>query len=220
MGPEDGDPEIASQSQLGGVITTGGGFSTYWATPSWQQSAVDDYFSGLSSKETPHDGYNPNGRGYPDVSLIGVWYEIYIQGVLTPIFGTSASSPVFAAMIALVNAKRAENGLPSVGFINPTLYQYGSVNSYFNDVTSGENNCIAYGDTSNPSGATCCVSGFYSTTGWDPVTGYGSVQFDNLYTLFADHMVTDDSGASSSSLSTAAMAGTVIGTLAGVVALL
>ena len=45
MGPNTNGPEIACQSQLGGVITTGGGFSTYFATPSWQAKAVSGYFN-------------------------------------------------------------------------------------------------------------------------------------------------------------------------------
>jgi tripeptidyl-peptidase-1 len=107
MGPETGDAEIACQSDLGGVITSGGGFSTYNPTPSWQKAAVKSYFQNLLSFIYPTDGYNPKGRGYPDVSLIGVWYEVFIQGELTPIFGTSASAPVFAAFISLANAARA-----------------------------------------------------------------------------------------------------------------
>ena len=38
---------ILLQSQLGGVITSGGGFSTVYPRPEWQDTAVDDYFSGL-----------------------------------------------------------------------------------------------------------------------------------------------------------------------------
>ena len=70
MGPESGTAEIACQSDVGGVITTGGGFSNAYGRPSWQTSAVNNYFSTVS---TPPDiGYSTTGRGYPDVSLIGV----------------------------------------------------------------------------------------------------------------------------------------------------
>jgi tripeptidyl-peptidase-1 len=80
MGPENDDPEIACQSQLGGVITSGGGFSTYYAQPSWQTNAVNTYFGTLPSSESPASGYNVMGRGYPDISLIGVAYEVVIGG--------------------------------------------------------------------------------------------------------------------------------------------
>ena len=59
---------------------TGGGFSTYNPTPSWQQSAVDGYFAGLTTAQIPTSGYNVHGRAYPDVSMIGVWYQIVAQG--------------------------------------------------------------------------------------------------------------------------------------------
>ena len=216
MGPEDGDPEIACQSQLGGVITTGGGFSTYYAQPSWQTDAVDAYFAGLSAGEQPSSGYNPNGRGIPDVSLIGVNYQVVIQGSLKTLFGTSASAPVFGAMLSVINAERARSNLSSVGFINPTLYGYGMNNSFgedggnfnpFQDVTSGHNKCAAY-TGSNPSNAVCCQSGFYAIAGWDPVTGWGSTGFPELAQMLAvevNYTITDggDGGSNDSTLSLA-----------------
>jgi tripeptidyl-peptidase-1 len=188
MGPEVGDPEIACQSQLGGIITTGGGFSTYFSAPSWQQSAISTYFSELSTQGLHLSaGYNPNGRGYPDVSLIGVEYQVVVGGAIASVFGTSCSSPVFAAMISLLNAKLAHSGHnTTLGFLNIALWsagrnstsnptKYGDV--AFNDITSGHNKCCA---NQLAAAATCCSSGFYATTGWDPVTGWGSIQFDNL----------------------------------------
>jgi hypothetical protein len=83
------------QSQDNGIITTGGGFSTYYSRPSWQSDAVTSYFAGLST--SPAAGYNVNGRGYPDVSLVAVKYQVVIAGSLSNIYGTSASAPVFAA---------------------------------------------------------------------------------------------------------------------------
>jgi hypothetical protein len=187
MGPESGDEEVACQSQLGGVITTGGGFSTYYAAPDWQTDAVAGYFAGLKSNQEPSDGYNPNGRAYPDISIIGVQYQVMVQGRLVSLFGTSASSPVLAAMISLVNAARQVNNMTSVGFLNPTLYAYGAPTntsvSPFNDVTSGDNKCLAY-NGANPSYAICCPSGFEATYGWDPVTGWGSITYPNLANMY------------------------------------
>jgi hypothetical protein len=189
MGPENGDPEIACQSQLGGVITTGGGFSTYNPTPSWQVDAVNAYFDALTASNTPTSGYNRNGRGYPDVSLIGVWYMTVVSGSEIPLFGTSASAPVFGAMISLINAARAKKNQSSVGFINPTLWAFSGATpgnphnltlfTAFQDVTSGINKCMAYAGQ-HYENAFCCDSGFTATVGWDPVTGLGSITLPNL----------------------------------------
>jgi tripeptidyl-peptidase-1 len=116
------DQEIACQSDRGGVITSGGGFSTTFAQPSWQTDVVTSYFDGLS--DSPQAGYNSKGRAYPDISLSGVWYPIVVGGTTGHVFGTSASAPVLAAFLSLINTKRMANGSTSVGFINPTLYSY------------------------------------------------------------------------------------------------
>lgn len=83
------------QSQLKGLITTGGGFSNHYPRPFWQDSAVNNYLSA----NTPFLGFNSAGRGYPDVSLLGVNYAVASNLTIeTGIYGTSASAPVFAAM--------------------------------------------------------------------------------------------------------------------------
>jgi tripeptidyl-peptidase-1 len=190
MGPESGDAEKACQSQEGGVITTGGGFSTFYATPDWQQAAVDGYFNGLSPDERPTSGYNRNGRGYPDISFIGTNYQVVLDGHTRNTYGTSASAPVFAAMLSVINAARIAANKTTVGFINPTLYAYGLPNTLgtdgtnfnpYTDVVSGHNKCTASGD---PSNAVCCAAGFHTEPGWDPVTGWGSARFPNLAQMF------------------------------------
>jgi len=194
MGPETGDHEVACESNKGGTITSGGGFSTYYPTPAWQKPAVNGYMSYLNSLQPsmrPSKGYNPNGRAYPDISLLGVNYQTVVQGQLVSLFGTSASAPVFAALISLINAARAEKNLTSVGFLNPTLYAYGASNTFgagntsfipYNDITVGSNKCQA---VSSSGVVSCCDSGFEATGGWDPVTGWGSVYFPRLAEVFA-----------------------------------
>ena len=88
---------------MGGVITSGGGFSNYNARPSWQTSAVTNYFAALGTNQ-PAPGYSISGRGYPDVSLLGVSYEVVMSGALQSVYGTSCSAPVFAAMGELSSA--------------------------------------------------------------------------------------------------------------------
>merc|ERR1711904_96851 len=170
-----GGSEIVCSSQTGGVITSGGGFSTKFEAPSWQKAAISSYFSTVSPQ--PVSGYSTSGRGYPDIAMAGHNYEVVIAGQLYSVSGTSASSPVVAAMASLVNAKLSANGGTSLGFINPTLYPAGARASSFNSITAGNNKCTA--------STTCCSQGFTATAGWDPVTGWGSVDYAKFESLFA-----------------------------------
>lgn len=95
--PSIGGSEIACQSQRGGVITSGGGFSSYYAVPPWQVAHQNQYLSGLATEPDP--GFNVNGRGLPDVSLVGVDYSVYLNGVITSVFGTSCSRYVISDRI-------------------------------------------------------------------------------------------------------------------------
>ena len=84
--------------------------------------------------------FNTAGRGYPDVSTYGSNYFVYIDGQLTRESGTSASTPVFAAMVTLWNDIRFTYGLPPMGFINPFLYQaWSTTPEAFNDIVTGNN---------------------------------------------------------------------------------
>ncbi|KAL6080160.1 Prokumamolisin, activation domain containing protein [Balamuthia mandrillaris] len=173
QGPEFGHPEIACMSNAGGLITTGGGFSIHFNRPSYQDQAVQTYFK-TAPNLPPLSKFNSKGRGYPDVALLGHNYVVVIGGQSYVLSGTSASSPVFAGMITLINDMRFNNGKGPLGFINPTLYQLGYQKSpAFNDVKIGENNCCA----GNPGQQVCCPLGFNATAGWDPLTGWGSVNF-------------------------------------------
>lgn len=179
QGPEAAKTEIACQADQGGVITTGGGFSTVFAAPSYQTSAVKGYFAGLSSSQKPASGYSTTGRGYPDISMAALNYEVVIGGKTSAISGTSASAPVVAGMISLVNSARLAAGKNSLGFLNPAIYQYGS-QIIRNDITSGNNKCAA-----SSRNQVCCTQGFYATAGWDPVTGFGSLDFKKFSDIFS-----------------------------------
>jgi hypothetical protein len=172
------------------VITSGGGFSTYFGVPSWQKKSVDYYFNNLKSTQKPKQGYNPQGRGFPDISLIGVNYQVVIGGTIQGLYGTSCTAPVLAAYVSLVNSERLLQNKSSIGWINPTLYAVGYnntmnyaniYNAKLNDITSGNNSCCA---SSTASAADCCSSGFAATKGWDPVTGLGSVNFTEFVKIF------------------------------------
>src|SRR3990167_7182530 len=156
------------------LITTGGGFSNYVPTPSWQQAVVSNYFNLAPASELPPTGtYNPQNRGFPDVSALGHNYMIYREGRWEDVDGTSCSSPVWAGLISLFNDYEIKAGRPTLGFINPLVYQaYASSPSSFNDIVNGNNDC---------SESKCCDYGYPTVVGWDPVTGLGSPNFPDLY---------------------------------------
>ena len=130
---------------------SGGGFSNIFARPSYQDNAVTTYLNALG---TTYSGkYNQTGRAYPDVSTQGQHYVIVANSTGWLVDGTSASSPTFAGVIALLNNARIAAGKSLLGFLNPALYANPGI---FNDITSG----------SNPG---CGTDGFPARAGWDPV---------------------------------------------------
>lgn len=170
QGPESGSAEVACSSNTNGGITTGGGFSNTYTQPSYQSAAVAKYLK--NGPNLPPSGkFNGAGRGYPDVGLMGHNYVIVVGGQSYEGSGTSASTPVFGAMITLINAERLNAGKKSLGFLNKALYSLDR--SVYNDITSGENNCAA----GSPGSNTCCQYGFTATAGWTPLTGLGSINF-------------------------------------------
>jgi tripeptidyl-peptidase-1 len=166
------------------LITSGGGFSHYYPAPKWQQAAIKDYFRGVSTP--PVAGFNKSGRAYPDVSFIGVKYNVMVRGNLYQRYGTSASAPVFAAMISLLNAHRLGKALGPVGFINPTLYSAGAA-ALFNDITVGENKCcIGFSDP------VCCQTGFTASKGTERFPSTSSYQDGMVHIIFSVSKLIDD----------------------------
>mmetsp|Transcript_7266 Transcript_7266/g.7976 ORF Transcript_7266/g.7976 Transcript_7266/m.7976 type:complete len:554 (+) Transcript_7266:29-1690(+) len=147
---------------------SGGGFSPLFPIPSYQKSVVDNFLQ--TSKKLPKASFfNATGRGTPDVSALGIGFQVIVNGQVNSVGGTSASAPTFSALISLLNEERFVAGKKSLGFLNPWLYQTAAAHSdAFNDITIGN----------NPSG--CCGEGFYCQEGWDPVTGLGTPNFQVL----------------------------------------
>ena len=56
--------------------------------------------------------------------------------------GTSASAPLFASVISLINNERLQAGKSSLGFVNPALYANPQV---LNDIVEGENYGCGFG---------------------------------------------------------------------------
>lgn len=69
--------------------------------------------------------YNPRGRGFPDVAAQGVKYHVFSGGKDILVSGTSASAPMFAALVSLLNNARLAQGRAPLGFLNLWLYSVG-----------------------------------------------------------------------------------------------
>ncbi|KIK70212.1 hypothetical protein GYMLUDRAFT_80188 [Collybiopsis luxurians FD-317 M1] len=142
-----------------------GGFSNIFPRPSYQNNDVTNYLTTLGS--TNAGKFNPNGRAFPDVAAIGQHLVVFNGGQEFLVDGTSASSPIFASMIALINDELIAAGKSLLGFLNPLLYANPGA---LNDITTGD----------NPG---CGTNGFLAGAGWDPVTGLGTPNYANLRTL-------------------------------------
>eukprot|EP01100_Stratorugosa_tubuloviscum_P011261 TRINITY_DN4_c0_g1_i6.p1 TRINITY_DN4_c0_g1~~TRINITY_DN4_c0_g1_i6.p1 ORF type:complete len:577 (-),score=307.42 TRINITY_DN4_c0_g1_i6:166-1836(-) len=158
-----GGTELNVNNEIG-VTFSGGGFSNHFARPSYQDSAVLNYLS--TTNNLPDQSfYNNTGRAYPDLSAVATNYQIVVRGFTTLVDGTSCSTPTVAGIIALLNDIRLQRNQPSLGFLNPWLYQtVAKVPGALYDVTQGRN-------------ANGCCDGFPATVGWDPMTGLGTPNF-------------------------------------------
>jgi subtilase family serine protease len=153
---------------------SGGGVSTLVPLPSYQ-TAVSMY--GTSQKST--------GRGVNDVSFVadpntGMYVVATVPGG-TPSWriygGTSAGSPQWAGMLAVVNAQRALVGKAGVGIPHASLYTKiaavpGNYVSSFYDVNTGVNGTQAAG---------------IARVGYDVPTGLGTPNFGNLSALLKSY---------------------------------
>ena len=152
-----------------GIITSetgwslsGGGISATYAIPAYQK--------GLS---TASNGASSTMRNIPDIGMLSL--DVYVcegngsQGMYN---GTSISAPLAACYLAMVNEKAVASKLPTVGWINPSIYRIGRSANYdlfFNDCTVGNNITAAGATASSGKGG-----GFYCAPGYDLVTGWGS----------------------------------------------
>jgi uncharacterized protein (TIGR03437 family) len=168
-------PEVAWNDSAidGSPSASGGGASVYFSKPSWQ--------TGLG---VPSDG----ARDVPDVSLSGSAdhdsYLFYTGGSLGGVGGTSVGAPTFAGVTALLNQYLISKGAQSsagLGNVNPRLYSLAQTTpSAFHDVTSGDNMV----DPCSPRARNCnpATIGYTAGTGYDQVTGLGSIDAFSLVT--------------------------------------
>ncbi|QDS73677.1 hypothetical protein FKW77_002859 [Venturia effusa] len=172
-GTESVDPEIAWRD-------SSGGFSYYFERPWYQTDAVGTYLSKYVAPETlayykPY--FNQAGRGFPDISAHSLLpnYQIYTSGRMRGSGGTSAASPVLAALTAMLNDARLRAAKPTMGFLNPLLYSMGS--EFITDITAGKTRGCS--GTNFQTGTRFENAGLIpgaswnGTTGWDAATGLG-----------------------------------------------
>lgn len=128
---------------------SGGGVSTTYSIPSYQQGVNMKAIGGSTSM-----------RNIPDVANIAAiqMFLVANDGSGYSIGGTSAAAPLWAGFIGLANQQAAASGKPVVGFLNPALYALGEGSSYssvLHDITTGSD-------------------GFAAAKGYDLATGWGT----------------------------------------------
>jgi kumamolisin len=133
-----------TQTAWGG---SGGGVSSVFPPQSWQS------WAGVPPSVNPQGHI---GRGVPDIAGNAdpaSGYQLILNGQSIGVWGgTSAVAPLYAGLVAVLNAALGE----PLGFLNDNLYSFEGP-YVFDDVTSGSNGAYNAGP------------------GWDPVTGLGSI---------------------------------------------
>jgi len=153
-------------NQGGSFQASGGGFSQLFARPAYQAGVP-----GIGA-----------ARGVPDVSAdasdrtgVAVVFSNGTRDTVQSHGGTSASTPIWAALIALADQYARRH----LGFVNPAIYQIARSARYhqaFHDITTG-NNTVQFPPTT--------ITGYQAGPGWDPVTGWGSPDAQVLVPLLA-----------------------------------
>jgi subtilase family serine protease len=145
---------------------TGGGISTYWSQPAYQNIPYSGYTAG--------NGGSTTMRNVPDVAAdaavtTGVAVYVSDQGGWQQVGGTSVASPIWAGYLSNINAALTWTGLGTLGFFNPTLYSVGTTefatpSDYMYDILNGSNGYVPYGGP-----------GYYNGFGYSNTTGNGSI---------------------------------------------
>jgi subtilase family serine protease len=147
-------------NELGGPAAGGGGLSTVFTRPGYQDGV---------------EGTVGNARGYPDVSMSaavdgaalvqlgfpGIGPGLYLVG------GTSEATPMFAGVVAIADQFA---GHP-LGLLNPALYALAAAGAPgLPDITIG-NNTVSFAQN----GKQYTVDGWVAGPGFDLASGLGTV---------------------------------------------
>jgi subtilase family serine protease len=159
FGLPDGDPGSPFQA-------SGGGFSRLFRRPGYQ-----DGVPAISATRGVPD-VSADASGHTDLAMVlsdGGKQMIRNGG------GTSASAPIWAALIALADQYAGRR----LGFVNPAIYRIARSrydHQAFHDITAGDNTAEFPPTT---------ITGYRAAPGWDPVTGWGSPDAQVLLPLLA-----------------------------------
>ena len=172
-----------------GPIGTGGGASAIYSRPSWQ-AGVDPGLGNV--RVLPDTSWNAAVNGGVDVYITA--YPQYNCGNDTGCWqvygGSSAATPQTAALVALVNAARADAHKAPIGFLDPILYSgvgasdysdivpqhYGSAPAAFAGSQVGVSGTVnkSVGDLIDNQMWQVPVAGYPTTSGYDATTGWGT----------------------------------------------
>jgi subtilase family serine protease len=188
---DDGPPEQVSLPASDPLVLAVGGtalnasFATgaYHGEMAWNADtdASAGGYSSLFSRPSYQDGVPRIGRmrGVPDVAADAdsstAMSLMFTGGVPYPAQGTSAATPLWAAVIALADQEAGQH----LGFVNPAIYAVARSPAYhraFHDVVTGDNSVFW---------PTRLFTGYQAGPGWDPVTGWGSPNAQILVPLLA-----------------------------------
>lgn len=149
---------------------SGGGFSSFFASPKYQRKTVSNYFD-IATRENklpPRQYYNASGRGYPDLVAVGGETHPYcvalMNGKTIGVSSTFAATSTVASLFVLINQLQMERSSTPLGFLNPFLYS-DAMASCYSDINDGSNNNCHH------------HSGFQTSAGWDAASGFGSLNY-------------------------------------------
>ena len=151
-------------------MASGGGVSGFFPRPLWQAGHRVPMHRKVG-KAWLEEGLNAatwTGRGVPDVAATAdalSGYELYVGGQRALGGGTSAATPLWAGLIALLNQRLSEiGGRPiTLGFMNALLYRR-DVASALREARKGDNRLPA---------SAAGVAYFTAGPGWNACTGLG-----------------------------------------------
>ena len=179
--PELGWNETSIELQnKGSIAASGGGASTFFPKPDWQKGngVPSDGFRDVPDLSF-HASFNSDGYLVCSRSSCVNGYRAADNSLMV-VGGTSAGTPAFAGIVALLNQISG----PRQGNVNPRLYQLASTSTdAFHDVIGGDNivPCTA-GSTGCPGSGSF---GFSAGTGYDQVTGLGTINAYNFVSEWA-----------------------------------
>jgi subtilase family serine protease len=170
---------------MGELAGGGGGYSKVFPRPYWQAGVlpgsqwrgVPDISFSASPAIAPYiiatSWDSSDGSGYPTT-----------QVGFTAIGGTSASTPSFAGILALLN-QAVGAAVPGLGNINPQLYAlYASAPAAFHDIVTGSNMVPCQTGTPDCPASGTGEIGYDATKGYDVASGLGSLDVNNLVTAW------------------------------------